>query len=79
MHGRSRSGMPQVHDRPFDSSLPISKFIFWLHVNPGSLEGGNLRLKLIVKLFQCIIELFQCILLMGGIFAIESCLFPIAI
>ena len=50
---------------------PWFQFIFRLRLDLGSLAGGNLDLKLIVVLFQC--------LLVDVIFAVEIRLLPIAI
>ena len=69
---RSLSGPPQVHNRPTDLSLPSSRFDFWLRLDLGFLEGGDLCLKLIV-------ESFQCFMLIGNVSMVKSCLLPIAI
>ena len=55
-------------------STRVSNFglVLWLHLLLGSLEGGDLRLELVIVPFQHL-------LLSGGIFAIESCLLPVAI
>ena len=69
MQRRSQSGLPHIRDGPVDPSLPGSRFVFWLRLNLSSLEGNDLRLKLIV-------ELFQCLLLAGDVFTVLESLAP---
>ena len=72
MYERSQSRPPQVRGGPADSSLSGLRFILWLHLDLGSLEGGNLRLELVVVLFQQL-------LLSGGIIVVKSHLLSVAI
>jgi len=55
-----------------DSSLPNSGFVFRLCLHLSSLDGGDLRLELVV-------ELLQHLLLAGDILAVESRLLLVAI
>jgi len=64
------SGPPQICDGPTGPSLSDFRLAFQLCLLMGSLEGGDLRLELIVD---------QRLLFTSGVLMVESGLLPIAI
>ena len=68
---RSWYGLSQACDGTVDQSLSNSRLVLRLHLPLGSLEGDNMRVELVVVLFQRL-------LLSGGIIAVESRLLPVA-
>ena len=71
MQRRSQPILPQVCDELVDSRLLDPRFILWLHLNLGFLEGDHLCLEFVIVLFQC--------LLLSSVIAVESRLVLVAI
>ena len=69
---RCWSGSPQIHEGSISLRLLPSRFVLPLRLCLGALEGGDLRLELVV-------ELLQRHLFTNDVLTVESRLLPVAI